>query len=106
MQVLARVLEQVLARVLEQVLAPVLEQVLAPVRVLVQAALAWALVQGQALGKGVSGPVVLRDRTAMDLAMEPAMAVLVRRTVRALVPVRVGMVPAPEASSARLSCIL
>jgi hypothetical protein len=104
MLVLARVLEQVLVREQGRVLA--LDQVLAQARVLVQAALAWVLVQGQARGKGVSGPVVLRDRTAMDLAMEPAMAVLVRQTVRALVPVRVGMVPAPAASNARLSCIL
>jgi hypothetical protein len=63
MLVLARVLELVLARVLEQVLARVLEQVLAPVRVLVLAALAWALVQGQARVRGAASDPVTEPAT-------------------------------------------
>jgi hypothetical protein len=106
MPALALVVEQALEQVLVLAQVRVLGRVRVLVQVLVQAVLAWVPVQEQARVKGVSGPVVLRDRTAMDLGMEAAMAVLVRQTVRALVPVRVGMVPAPEASNARLCCIL
>ena len=71
-----------------------------------QAAPAWVPDRGQALGKGALDPVALKDRTALVLVMEPAMAVLVLRTVRATAPVRAGMVPAPVAINSTPSSLL
>ena len=82
---------------------PVLVQGL---RALEQAALAWVLEQGQALAKAASGPVAFKDRTATDLVMEPAIAVLVRQTVQALAPVWAGMDPAPVANNTIFSNLL
>ena len=92
------------AQVLE--LAPVPE----PVRLVrVLAAPAWVLGRGQAWVKGALGPVALKVRTAMALAMEPAMTVLVRQTVQALAlvtaPVRAGMDRAAAANANLLSLL-
>jgi len=82
---------------------PVLVQGL---RALEQAALAWVLDQGRALAKAASDPVALKDRTATDLVMEPAIAVLVRQTEQALAPVWAGMDPAPVANNTIFSNLL
>jgi hypothetical protein len=70
----------------------------------VQAAPAWVLDQGLARVKGALDPVALKDRTALVLAMEPAMMVLVRQTVQALAQatalVRAGLVRAAVETNA------
>jgi hypothetical protein len=98
-----RALVQAPERVLVEAQVMVLAQV-RPARVL--AALAWVLDQGQARVKvGDLDPVAVRDRTAMALAMEPAMTVLVRQMVQvmaqAMVPVRAGMDRAAAANNAK-----
>ena len=60
-------------------------QVPEPVRLArVLVVLAWVLDQGQDLVKGALDQVALKGRTAMALAMEPAMTVLVRQTVQVM----------------------
>ncbi len=102
---LVQVPEQALVLGQEQVL--VLGQVRLG-RVLV--ALAWVLDQGQALVKVDLDQVVIKDRTAMALAMEPAMTVSVRQTVQvmaqAMVPVRAGMDRAASANNAKPLALL
>jgi hypothetical protein len=99
MPVLVRALERGLALGQDLVLGQVreLEQGL---RAQGQAAPAWVLDRGQALGKGDLGPAALKDRTDLVLVMEPAIAVLARQTVRALAPVWAGMDPAPVGTNA------
>ena len=56
---------------------------------------AWVLGRGQARVKGVLVPVALKDRTALGLVMEPAIAGLGRQmaqaSAQATVPVRAGL---------------
>jgi hypothetical protein len=92
---LALALELELA--LELALELELEQAQGPERVMAPALAApgWVLDQGQVRVQVDLDPVAVRDRTAMALAMEPAMTVSVPQTVQALArataPARAGM---------------